>query len=191
VTGFLSDIVDDIKNFLDDEVIDRGRDTERDLRGAGRNWTDDDDRRGRSRTGSHRGRDNEVEDLRRAVRSLASKIDALAESGTESQSDLPINGYDDLTAVEINHRLGSVSQSDLHTIETYERANANRTTVLGRIESLQGTPPWEGYDEQTVVEIRKALTGSDEATAGAVKTYEAGHKNRQGVLNAANTAQNA
>jgi hypothetical protein len=43
VTNLLSTIVDDIKDFVDDEIIGRGRDTERDLRKAGRNWFDADD----------------------------------------------------------------------------------------------------------------------------------------------------
>src|ERR1700758_3923962 len=64
ITNFLSDITDDIKDFLDDEVIDRGRDTERDLRRAGRNWvdSDDDDRPRRSRRGYRRDND-EIDEL--------------------------------------------------------------------------------------------------------------------------------
>jgi hypothetical protein len=73
VTNFLSDIVDDIKDFIDDEVIDRGRDTERDLRKAGRNWTDSDD--DNSRSGR---RNDDVAELREAVKALAAKIDAIS-----------------------------------------------------------------------------------------------------------------
>jgi hypothetical protein len=88
VTNFLSDIVDDIKDFLDDEVIDRGRDTERDLRRAGRNWTDsDDDRYSRdSRRSRRRGydRDDDLDELREAVRILAKKVDQLSSSQSTS-----------------------------------------------------------------------------------------------------------
>ena len=76
ITNLLSDIADDIKDFIDDEVIDRGRDTESDLRRAGRNWTDsddDDDRRGRR---SSR-RDDDLDDLRTAIKALAAKVDEL------------------------------------------------------------------------------------------------------------------
>lgn len=190
ITDFLSDLVDDIKDFVDDEVLDRGRDTERDLRRSTRNWTDsDDDRRGRgsgsrgSRGGN--GGNGDIDDLKKAIRALARKIDALdADSGSGSGSDLPIAGYDDLTAAEISGRLSSLSQADLATVDEYERANADRSTVTGRIESLRGTEPWSGYDEQTVVEIRKALTGADDATVAEVRKYESAHKNRQGVLDA-------
>jgi hypothetical protein len=85
VTNLLSDISDDIKDFLDDEVIDRGRDTESDLRRAARNWTDsdDDDDRGRRRSSrSRRGgrRDDDVDELREAVVALTRKVDQLAKS---------------------------------------------------------------------------------------------------------------
>lgn len=200
ITDFLSDLVDDIKDFLDDEIIDRGRDTERDLRRTGRNWTDSDDDRGRRRSGSRGSRDagaQDLDELKRVLRTLSRKIDDL-ESGAGSRSggrasdggasDLPIAGYDDLTAVEVNERLSSLSQSELKAVDDYERAHADRSTVTGRIESLRGTEPWAGYDEQTVPEIRKALTDADEATVAEVRKYEAAHKNRQGVLDAAQSS---
>jgi hypothetical protein len=196
ITDFLSDIADDIKDFLDDEILDRGRDTERDLRRTGRNWTDSDDDRGRrssSGRGSRRSGEADVDELKRAVRALARKIDALDTSsgrgsaGSAGGSNLPIAGYDDLTAAEINSRLGSLSQADLATIDNYERANADRKTVAERIESLRGNEPWAGYDGQTVVEIRKALSSADDATISEVRKYEVAHKNRQGVLDSAQT----
>jgi hypothetical protein len=186
ITDFLSDLVDDIKDFLDDDILDRGRDTERDLRRTTRNWTDSDDDRGR-RSGFRSSRSaatRDVDDLKRAIRALARKIDAL-DSGSGGGSNLPIAGYDDLTAVEINDRLPSLSQTELVTIGEYERAHADRSTVARRIEALRGTEPWSGYDDQTVVEIRKVLTGADDSTLAEVRKYEAGHKNRQGVLDAA------
>ena len=79
VTNLLSDITDDIKDFLDDEVIDRGRDTESDLRRAGRNWTDsdDDDRDSRrSRRGGGR-RDDDIDELRDAITALTKKVNDL------------------------------------------------------------------------------------------------------------------
>ena len=179
ITNLVSDLVDDIKDFVDDEILDRGRDTERDLRRAGRNLTDDD---------SDSPDDREIAELKRAIRTLARKIDQLESDGAGSGSDLPISGYDDLTAAEIGERLPSLSQSDLAAVEEYESAHAARTTVLGRIESLRGSEPWSGYDEQTVVDIRKALSGADEATVAEVRAYEAKHKNRQGVLDAAQSS---
>jgi hypothetical protein len=185
VTDFLSDIVDDIKDFVDDDILDRTRDAERDVRRAGRDRTDSDDSSRRSgdspknRSGQRSGRDgSDVDDLRRAIKALGDKIDGL------SGSDMPIAGYDGMTAVEISNRLTSLSQADLEKVDTYERAHVNRSTVLGRIDALRGSEPWRGYDDQTVVEIRDALTGADEAKMRQVRAYEAGHKNRQGVLDA-------
>lgn len=196
VTGFLSDIVDDVKDFVDDDVLDRARDAERDLRRAGRNLTDSDgDRDGRPRGADRRrggdGANDEIDDLRRAIRALAAKINDLSGDGSGSGPAMPIAGYDDMTAVEISNRLTSLTQADLEKVHAYERGHANRSTVLGRIDTLRGSEPWKGYDDQTVAEIRKALAGSDEATVREVRTYEAGHKNRQGVLDAVAAAQNA
>jgi hypothetical protein len=80
VTDFLQDLTDDIKDFIDDELIVRGRDTERDLRRAGRNWSDDDDDNRPRR--ARRGRDEDLDELRDAIKALNAKICALAESDT-------------------------------------------------------------------------------------------------------------
>jgi hypothetical protein len=69
VVDFLSDIADDIKDFVDDEILDRGRRAERDLRRAGRNVVDQD---GRPR------RRDDLQDLRVAIRGLARQIQELA-----------------------------------------------------------------------------------------------------------------
>ena len=46
--------------------------------------------------------------------------------------DLPIAGYDKLTADEIVARLPELSQIDLAKVDAYERKGDNRTTVLDR-----------------------------------------------------------
>jgi hypothetical protein len=46
-------------------------------------------------------------------------------------------------------------------------------------------PPWDGYDQMTAPEIRDRLTGAGAAMAGAVELYEATHKGRATVLEAA------
>ena len=61
-----------------------------------------------------------------------------------SEDDLAIAGYDDLTAEEILGRLPSLSQVDLAKIDSYERRNQNRSTVLGRLSTLRGAEPWAG-----------------------------------------------
>jgi hypothetical protein len=76
VTDLLQGIADDIKDFLDDEVVERGRDTERDLRRASRNVTDSDDDRVRRRSS----RDDDIDDLREAIKALSAKVNELGSS---------------------------------------------------------------------------------------------------------------
>jgi ferritin-like metal-binding protein YciE len=102
-----------------------------------------------------------------------------------SESDLAIARYDKLTADEIAGRLAELSQIDLAKIDSYERKNQNRATVLGRISSLRGNEPWAGYDELTVSEVQAVLSEGDDTRAKQVRTYERAHKNRAGVLEAA------
>ena len=102
-----------------------------------------------------------------------------------SESDLAIARYDKLTADEITSRLPELSQIDLAKIDAYERKNQNRTTVLSRITSLRGSEPWAGYDELTAAEVQAVLTEGDADRAAQVRSYERSHKNRAGVLKAA------
>ena len=101
-----------------------------------------------------------------------------------SEEDLAIAGYDDLNAEDITAKLPALSQIDLAKIDAYERKNHNRATVLARVQSLRGAEPWAGYDELTVAEVVAALSADDERAA-EVRAYERAHKNRAGVLNAA------
>jgi hypothetical protein len=50
-----------------------------------------------------------------------------------SEGDLAITGYGKLTAAEIVEKLAHLSQVDLAKIDSYERKNENRTTILSRI----------------------------------------------------------
>jgi ferritin-like metal-binding protein YciE len=101
-----------------------------------------------------------------------------------SEQDLAIGRYDALTADEIVGRLTELSQVDLAKVGAYERKHQNRSTVLGRIDSLQGSEPWPGYDELTADEVRAVLAEADEDRIKEVRAYERGHKNRAGVLKA-------
>ena len=102
-----------------------------------------------------------------------------------SADDLAIARYDTLTAEEIAGRLASLSQIDLSKVDAYERKNQNRSTVLSRIETLRGDEPWTGYDELTAPEAQAALADADDERAQKVREYERAHKNRAGVLRAA------
>ncbi len=101
-----------------------------------------------------------------------------------SEGDLAITGYGKLTAAEIVEKLAHLSQVDLAKIDSYERKNENRTTILSRITSLRGEEPWPGYDDLSVDEIRAVLDEGDEDRAKRVRSYERSHKNRAGVMDA-------
>ena len=102
-----------------------------------------------------------------------------------SEQDLAIARYDSLTADEITSRLTELSQIDLAKVDAYERRNQNRTTVLSRISTLRANEPWAGYDELTAPEVQAVLSEGDDDRAKQVRDYERAHKNRAGVLQAA------
>ena len=127
----------------------------------------------------------------RKVARNARKVPGVAQAEGEikgavaSEDDLAIARYDSLTADEITSRLPGLSQIDLAKIDAYERREQNRSTVLSRIDTLRGDEPWAGYDELTVSEVRSALAAGDDDRAEQVERYERAHKNRAGVLSAA------
>jgi polyhydroxyalkanoate synthesis regulator phasin len=47
----------------------------------------------------------------------------------------PILGYDDLTAAQVQGRLDGLTAAELRKVRDYERRNANRKSVLDRVES--------------------------------------------------------
>jgi polyhydroxyalkanoate synthesis regulator phasin len=106
--------------------------------------------RGRSRleerTGSMRGRS--VEAARGARRSVGQAADAARKAADPliMQADrarrvagvgpsFPITGYDDLTAAQIQTRLGTLTPAELRKVRDYERRRGNRKSVLDAIET--------------------------------------------------------
>jgi ferritin-like metal-binding protein YciE len=102
-----------------------------------------------------------------------------------TEADLAIARYDTLTVEEITGRLSELSQIDLAKIDSYERKNQNRTTILGRLTSLRGREPWAGYDELTADKVQSVLSDADDERAKQTRSYERAHKNRAGVLKTA------
>jgi len=47
----------------------------------------------------------------------------------------PVTGYDDLTAAQVQARLGDLTPAELRKVRDYERRHANRKSVLSAIES--------------------------------------------------------
>jgi ferritin-like metal-binding protein YciE len=128
---------------------------------------------------------------RRAARG-ARKVPGVAQAegrikgATASEDDLAIAGYEKLTAAEIVGKLSELSQIELAKVDSYERRNQSRSTILSRIVTLRDSEPWPGYDELNAEEIHRALAESDdEERANKVRRYERSHKKRAGVIAAA------
>src|SRR5215211_5250531 len=49
-------------------------------------------------------------------------------------AQFPIEGYDGLTAEEVNERLGALSAEDLREVRDYEERNKNRETILEQLD---------------------------------------------------------
>lgn len=140
--------------------------------------------------GAKKGARKANEATRRGARN-ARKIPGVAQAegqikgAVASESDLAIARYDSLTADEITSKLTDLSQIDLAKIDSYERKNQNRTTILSRVTSLRGAEPWVGYDELTASEVQTALNTAGDELAKDVRSYERAHKARVGVLKSA------
>ncbi len=113
------------------------------------------------------------------------QADGTVTSALATEDALPIKDYDKLTAEEIVGRLRSFSQAELRTIDAYERKNQNRTTITDRVAALSTVEPWQGYDDSGVGAIKEALGAADVEMARAARAYERDHKDRTGVIEAA------
>jgi len=71
--------------------------------------------------------------VRRASPALA-QVDRVRR-GARVGPSFPITGYDDLTATQIQSRLGTLTPAELRKVRDHERRNTNRKTVLQAIES--------------------------------------------------------
>ena len=54
----------------------------------------------------------------------------------------PIIGYDDLTAAQVQGRLGDLSPAQLRKVRDYERRHANRKSVLSAVEGKLELRPY-------------------------------------------------
>jgi ferritin-like metal-binding protein YciE len=120
----------------------------------------------------------------RAVPGVA-QAEGEVKGAVASEDDLAIVGYDSLTAEEIIGKLPGLSQIDLAKVDSYERRHQDRSTIRSRVSSLRGNEPWPGYDELTVAEVEAVLAEGDDERVAETRTYERAHKNRAGVMKAA------
>jgi hypothetical protein len=97
------------------------------------------------------------------------------------EHELPISGYDRLKDKEITDQLSELSQVELATVETYERAHGGRRAVLEKLNYMRGSEPLPGYDALTTEQIATALAGADAATVKAVRDYERKFRRRRHV----------
>jgi ferritin-like metal-binding protein YciE len=149
--------------------------------------------RGTTRAAARRTRQQagEVGETARRTARQARRVPGVAQAEGEAkgvvarEEDLPIARYDSLNADQIVDRLAGLSQVDLGKIDAYERKTQSRSTILERIEALRGDEPWPGYDEQSVSDITSALAGADDDRRRRVLDYERRHKDRAGVIRAA------
>jgi hypothetical protein len=74
----------------------------------------------------------------RMTRDDAAELLAELMRGGSEESDVPLEGYDDLTAAEIAARVKGLDPERLRAIRDYERRNANRKTVLSAVEQQLG-----------------------------------------------------
>jgi hypothetical protein len=64
-------------------------------------------------------------------------VEGEAQGVSSRDADMPIADYDDLTVLEINQQLRSLSQVELGRIDAYEARTKNRKTIRNRIETLR------------------------------------------------------
>ena len=115
-------------------------------------------------------------------RSHASKREIQPTASPPDEATVPISGYDQLSDREVGARLSQLTQVELATVETYERAHGNRPAVLHKLHYMHGTEPLPGYDELTTEQITEALADADAETVKAVRDYERKFQRRQSVL---------
>lgn len=97
-------------------------------------------------------------------------------------SELPIKGYESLTAAEIVAATKGLTQTELARVYKFERANDNRSTVLEGVESRFVELPIPTYDALNVSEIVERLDGLSPEELKVVRRYEADTKGRTTVL---------
>lgn len=121
-------------------------------------------------------------DALRRRRTHASDHEVESTESSPDESAVPIPGYDRLSDKEVGERLSDLSQAELDTVESYERAHENRPAVLNKLRYMHDTEPLPDYDALTPEQIAEALADADAETVKAVRDYERKFQRRQSVL---------
>jgi hypothetical protein len=77
--------------------------------------------------------DDLLADIERMI-NRSTESGAIGEEGEPGAGTLPIGDYDDLSAPQVQERLDGLSHVQLRRLRDYEQRNANRKTVLERID---------------------------------------------------------
>ncbi len=109
-------------------------------------------------------------------------VQAKVEEVVEAVVQLPFDGYNELTAKEINQRMGDMTLSELRKVLDFEAAHDNRVTVIREINRRLESMPIGNYDDLTVEDITHKLDDFDEAQLTIIAQYERAHSGRVGVL---------
>ena len=56
--------------------------------------------------------------------------------GSQAEPDLPIPGYNSLSASQVVQRLAGLSPAELDAVRAYETSNRKRRTILGKIDQI-------------------------------------------------------
>jgi hypothetical protein len=121
----------------------------------------------------------------RKVRHPVPEGESQTATASPDEHPVPISGYDQLTDKQVSDRLSQLSQLELASVETYERAHENRPVVLDKLRYMQGAEPVPGYDALTTEQVAEVLANADAETVKAVRDYERKFRHRQSVLEAA------
>jgi hypothetical protein len=104
--------------------------------------------------------------------------------GEGSGENEPVPGYARLKEGDVVRELSKHSQTELQSIEEYERAHKNRGAVLAKLRYMRGSEPFSDYDSVSVEEVIDALESADTDTIKKVRGYERKFANRRDVLEA-------
>jgi hypothetical protein len=118
----------------------------------------------------------------RKRRSRAARREIQPTASSPDESTVPISGYDQLSDKEVGARLAQLSQVELATVESYERAHGKRPAVLHKLHYMQGTEPVAGYDALAAEQIADVLADADAETVRAIRDYERKFQRRHSVL---------
>jgi hypothetical protein len=119
------------------------------------------------------------------VKFLKRDTPEVADAGASDEPQLPIPGYDRLDEKQVSDHLSQLTQAELATVETYERARGSRPAVLEKLRYMRGSEPLPGYDDLTTEQIAAALAGANAKTVRAVRDYERKFQRRLSVLDEA------